>query len=449
MLFKITIYTYILYCLSGVFLFTSVSALPTTATTAPENTSKLSLATVVKKTLQQNPEVLKNRAYRLAADAAIRQAKSGFLPKVSGSLGVGRSNTTTTYSTSTSENSLSPIMTNFSITQPVFSGFGTYNLVQQRKEEFKGASFNESYTKEDLALQATSAYLNVLLNKHLHELTKNNVGVHKEILTKVDIKYKGGGGTKADVDLAAGRLAEKMARLHNIEGAEANSIANFIKVVGIEPQNLFLPKEVPTLPKNLPLALNMTLEKNPAYFAAYANFKSATKALDVSKSTLLPTVDFEATQADSKNYSGYESRNKDRRGMLVARYNLFNGASDISDIDKSAQYRQAAMYDFYNTKNKVIESTTKAWNKFQADQASLTEHYKHLYAAEQALDGYKQQFDLGKTSLLNVLDMEDEVYNAKIDVINGQYAVIIDHYILLANIGMLAAYFTHKDKDNG
>jgi len=444
MLCRITIYAYLLLLAGSVFDI----ALAENQTI--DNNAKFSLSDAVNKTLHEHPNILKNSANRLAANAAVEQAKSGFLPRIDTQFSIGRSNTTRVYPTSTSntQNSLYPSTANVSITQPIFSGLSTYNLLRQRREEFNVAKFTENISKEDLALQAVYSYINVLLTKHLHQLYIHNINVHKEILNKVDIKYKGGGGTKADVDLAAGRLSQKTARLRDIEGSEANSIADFLEITGITPKNLFLPEEVPNLPDSLPKALEITLEKHPAYSAALANFKATTKAAAVSKAVLFPQIDLQFGKYDNKNDQGIELNTRDTRGVLIARYNLFNGGNDINNIDKFEYYRLAAQYNLQDTKNKVIEKTTKIWNKLKADELSLKENYKHLHSAAKTLAAYKEQFELGRNTLLNVLDMENEVFNARVDVANGQYIVIIDRYEVLANIGELATYF-NKDKQNG
>lgn len=412
-----------------------------------DNNSQLSIAIAVNKTLREHPNILRNAANRMAANSAIQQAKSGFMPRIDTQFGVGRSSTSLGYPVATYDqnNVLNLATSSVSITQPIFSGLSTYNLLRQRKEEFKAANYTENVSKEDLALQAVYAYINVLLTRHLHNLFMHNINVHKEILNKVDIKYKGGGGTKADVDLATGRLAQKMARLREVEGSEANSVADFLEVVGMVPQNIFLPKEAPALPSTLSVTLDMALKNNPARCAAEANFNAADRAVAVSKSVLLPEINLQFSKTDNKNDGGTNLHTRDTRGVLVARYNIFNGGGDINNIDRVKYYRQAALYNLRDTKNKIIEKTTKMWHKLRADRLSLEENYKHLHAVEKTLAAYKEQFYLGRNTLLNVLDMEDEVFNAKVRVANGQYILIIDRYELLANMGILAAYF-NKDK---
>lgn len=418
----------------------------TASTTTKNCSSKQSLTMIVKKTLKQNPAILKNSSKRQAAHSAIKQAKGGFLPKVDSTLKVGRSNTIITYPTNTTRNALNPNTADIIITQPIFSGLSTYNLVQQRKEEFKAASFTEKFTKEDLALQAVYAYINFLRFEHIRILAIRNINIHKEILAKVNLKYKSSAGTKADVDLTVGRLSEAKARLRNIEGAKENSVANFLKIVGITPHDLFTPTKIPNIPNNLNSTLDMALANNPIHFAALANFKAASKAVSVEKSNLMPKINIEVNQSYSNDFSGSQYNTRDTRGMLVARYNLFNGTSDLNNIDRASYYRQASLYNLHDTRNNIIEKTTKAWNKLKTDESSLIEYHKHLSASKKALYGYKKLFELGRASLLNVLDMENEVFDSEINVITNEYSIIIDRYELLANMGMLARYFENTDK---
>lgn len=398
-----------------------------------------SLDYVVKHALENNPNVLEDQARLSAAEYARKQAIGGYFAKVDTRFAYGRE---TTKSPNTLEDyiTLNRTERGIYVTQPIFSGFSTYNLVKQRKLETKSAAFMQAYTKELIALQAVQAYLNVLRINQLRWLTKENVRTHEQIYRKVMTLYRGGGGRRGDVKLAYGRLSESRSFLHSVEAAQKNYGATFVQVTGLQPGKLELP-QTPRVPNNLKDAVNIALEKNPAMLRAEEQVNSTAVSVDVAKGKMLPRVDIQASANDDNNLYGLEGKNRDMRAMVVAQYNLFNGGSDHALINQSHQYHIAAIHNRNDIERKIIEDVHQSWNSLVADRARLKELQSHVESSREVVKDYQQRFHLGRSSLLDVLNVENELYNAKIDLINEEYAIISDSYGLLQSMGVLVSYF--------
>ena len=56
---------------------------------------------------------------------------------------------------------------------------------------------------------------------------------------------------------------------------------------------------------------------------------------------------------------------------------------------------------------------------------------------EERLDAYQKLFELGQRSLLNLVDTERELFNARSDLINNQFLVLSSAYRVLATMGVL------------
>ena len=61
----------------------------------------------------------------------------------------------------------------------------------------------------------------------------------------------------------------------------------------------------------------------------------------------------------------------------------------------------------------------------------------HVGASEQVVRSYKQQFDIGQRSLLDVLDTEDELFRARAALVTGEFDALFGAYRLLASAGLL------------
>ena len=58
-------------------------------------------------------------------------------------------------------------------------------------------------------------------------------------------------------------------------------------------------------------------------------------------------------------------------------------------------------------------------------------------ASKSALQAYRKQFNLGQRTLIDLLDQENEVFQANINLINGENDVAFSTYRILAGTGKL------------
>lgn len=397
------------------------------------------LTYVVKHTLHNNPNVLQKQANIKASEAALNAALGGYAPNIDVRFAAGSNG----YYHEDVDNDFTDLMgnrTGFLIIQPVFSGLSTYNLAKQRRYEIKTTKYQEAYTKELLALAAINAYMDVLRYSKLRVLAAANVRTHQKTLADVKTLYKGGAGRKSSLDLAKGRLSQSKATQHNITELYQNAVAEFINVVGFAPRRL-RPTASPRVPSTLTTVQNIALQIHPALQAAKKITASTQAAVAVSKGRLFPTIDIEASANNSYNMYGDKGWDKDRRAMVVANYNLFRGGSDIATVHQTQQQHIAAWQNQQDVKRQVIETTTTAWDALQADRSQLPELQVHVIASKQVLQGYREQFKIGRRTLLDVLNTENELFSSQISLVNAQYALKVDAYSLLASMGTLAKQF--------
>lgn len=401
-----------------------------------------SLTYVVQKTLQQNPNILESQAREREARANLRVAQGGFLPQVGVQAANGRGSYNDEYRSEIIKTT-NETEAGINLVQPIFSGLTTKNTVSQRRFEFRASSYNKVYTEEQLALQAVNAYLEMLRLRKLQQLALDNTKTHEIILRKVTILFKGGGGQKGDVDLADGRLAQSKNTLELVNKSLQNAQAFFIKVVGEEPQKLKDP-QLPVLSQDM---LDLTTSKilayqhNPALLSYQEGVKAAKAQVAVAKGKLSPTLNLQLSANDNNNTYGNDYHNKDVRGMAVLGYNLYNGGSDVAAIDAATQNLSATLQKRDTVQREVTNNLVSALNTLNADKIRLKDLQRHVQSSVQVLDSYRKQFTLGRRTLLDVLNIEDELFNAKADLLNGEYALCNDTYALLAAIGYLAAEF--------
>ena len=121
-----------------------------------------------------NPTLQAQRAYTRSVDENVAIARSGYRPNIylAGTYQEVNSNDDLESNTSSSGNTAKSISAN--ISQPIFSGFQTVNSVKSADSQVKAEQSNLMNTEQNILLNASTAYLNVVQNAAIVDLQKNN-----------------------------------------------------------------------------------------------------------------------------------------------------------------------------------------------------------------------------------------------------------------------------------
>ena len=130
------------------------------------------------------------------------------------------------------------------VVQPIFNGFSTYNAVKAADNAAK-AELNMLYNVEQtVLLQAGTAYLDVVRDEAIVNLQKNNERLLKKQLDETLARYDVGEVTRTDVAQSRASYAQAQSDLVLAEGNLAISKANYLDVIGHEPQKVVFPENL-------------------------------------------------------------------------------------------------------------------------------------------------------------------------------------------------------------
>lgn len=380
-------------------------ALPLTSTWAA------TLPEVVEQAILRNPEVQARWHQFRAAGEEVSAAKGGYLPRIDASAYAGRE--WRDYPTTGKQNFNQP-GANIELRQTLFDGFATRSAVRRAGYLNQTRYYELLAASDSIASEAARAYLDVLRYRRLTELARDNWATHKELYEQINSRVKAGVGRRVDLEQGAGRLAlaesnwlTEAANLHDVS-------ARFERLVGTLPASELssLPALLGELPKDdetLPLALR----QNPSFLAAIANLRSTRAQLDAQKSTNYPQLEFRASQGLNRNEDGVNGNYRKGLVQLALSYNLFRGGSDTARTRAAGEQLNAA----FDLRDKTCRDIRQETRIAQNDLRKLSEQIKYLdqhqLSTEKARDAYRQQFDIGQRSLLDLLDTENELFEAK------------------------------------
>lgn len=408
------------------------------------------LATTLEETvalaLQTNPEVGVVQADREAIDQELRQARAQYLPSVDvrAAYGPEFSNSPATRNRDTrppggdASTTLMRAESQLTLSQMLFDGFATRSEVERQLARINSAAYRVQEAAEFIGLDAIEAHLDVLRNQELVELAEQNLAEHRRILGQVSQLERDGAIGIADVRQTEARVAAAQTALATANGNLRDAKAMYIRVVGIQPEDLDDP--VPpryALPESAEAAAADAAVSSPTVQIASADIGAAEADLTGSRSGYYPRVDLEFGTSANNNLDGIRGGNVDAQALLVLRYNLFRGGGDIAREREAFARIGEARQQLLVARRAASEDARIGYNAL----ITALERVEALRAAAVAQratrDAYAQQFDLGQRSLLDLLDAENELFIARSNLVTAEYTATFAVYRVLAVTGDL------------
>lgn len=389
-----------------------------------------------------NPDVLSNTAKGLSAKQGIDKAKGSYYPTVDVSTGFGRErslNPTTQAIDDTQVAILNRTESLVEVRQNLYAGGGIVNEVRRNQFITQSQRWKTQGVAEDLALEITKDYLAVLMNERLYSYAIANLKEHKALYGMIKERADAGITREAEVDQALARLALAESNKISAESNLQESRINYAKVVGKWPEHLTWPR-IP-LNKDLPSTLTKALEKgmdnHPTVKSSYADVKQAKSQYEVARAAYYPKVDLVVSSSKNKNLSGLVGPNNSDLAAIRMNYNAFRGGADAAFVRQTAYQVQ----DAYEQKNRTLlqlkEAIRLSWNTYISAALRLTPLKHHVTASRKTRIAYQDEFKVGKRSLLDLLDSQNEFFESQNQLARGQNDEMLSRFRILNGIGSL------------
>ncbi len=398
-----------------------------------------SLIETVGTTLNTNPDIHVGQYNVEAADQLRKQARGGYFPVVDIVLATGKenSNNTTTRAANLDDLRLTRDDRSIRVTQLLYDGFSTRNFVKQQTALLDSAVARLGSTRENVSLRAIQVYLEVLKRDAVVSLASENLRQHDSTLGKIRERFESGVGTKVDVVQTQGRRAQAKSAVMLTERDAKNGRAEFYRVVGENAVDLDNPDPITGLPGSLGEALEIAYRNNPSLIAAEAELQAAIASRKQARGSFHPRLDIELGVTRNEDVDGSIGANDDETAVVRMTYNVFRGGADRARVNETEAREFAARESLRSNRLAVEEDVTLIWNELQDILIRLEYLKAHVESTEEVLKVYNEQLGLGKRTLLDLLDVQNELLRARIAYLSGQYTARLARYRVLASAGRL------------
>lgn len=392
------------------------------------------------KALESNPDVQASWHEFKAAAFGVRVARAGYLPSVDLAASAGETSRDYdgrgTYSTAQGQ---------VTLTQMLFDGFRTSGEVK-RMDGIRLVRYYELLnTVETTALDAVRAYEDVKRNRDLVDLARNNYAKHREVYSQIEERVSTGVGRRVDLEQVAGRLALAESNLLTEASNLHDVTARYLRIVGQLPAEQLTASDLAAqqLPPSVREALLLAYQGNPGFHAAIKNISAAESAVKVERSGYYPKAELRARGVTNRNQNGFDNRNDpdswgDENAVeLAITYNLYSGGANraavrrsLEQVNQAKDLRDQACVD-------LRQNTQIAYNDSQRIREQLISLQQHKLSSDKVRTAYAEQFNIGQRTLLDLLDAENEYFQASRALITAEGELEVAYARSLAAMGSL------------
>ncbi len=407
-----------------------VLTLPTQAETLPQ---------MVQKVLATHPELLAGRAQLRASEEGLTAAKSGYYPSLSVAVGGGSEwsdNPATRLAGKEVELSRSEAAV--MLKQPLYDGGQTSALTERETATVTSRQQQVAELEQQVVLQGVEVYIGVLRAQQELELVKDNLAVHQKIKAQIEQRVKGGAGTDADLKQTEARLALARTRLLVAQSGLQEASARYQRVVGEPPSRLEpLPKiSAPLLQQPLESLLTRLRSQSPTLQRAEADIRVSEAEQALMGTPLRPQIALELSTTHHNNIDATAGVNADRLAMVRLNYLLATGGGDFARQRRAAELVESSRQQREKAQRELEERLALYHNQWQMSRDQLPFLQKHADSSTTVRNAYQQQFEVGRRTLLDLLDGENELFTARQTLIRGEFQFQQSEYRLL---GLLQA----------
>ncbi len=384
-----------------------------------------------------NPRIKAQRRTAEQSNERVSQAIGGFRPTISANYQRGKQRNSFDGSQKETENLDNRTL---SLEQPIFLGGRNFYNLDASKETAKANWAGVVSIEQEVLLDAAVTYMDVVQHYALIELSTNNVKVLEQQLAASQDRFSVGDVTRTDVAQSQARLAQAKADLIEAEGNFEVSLAKFERVMSYRPENfpLPLPQSIPPLPTTMEEGIKKALANNPNVKASGFFKQAANSAVGIASSNLLPQVTLQGqiSRQEGAGVLGNSEFDSDQI-LLNVDIPLYQNGSEYSQRREAELAAQQSAHELEDTKESIREALIQAWEGHEAALATIDAQEEQVEAAEIALDGVRQENQYGARTVLEVLDAEQELFIARVNLVRANRSRYVSLYNLLSVLGDL------------
>jgi len=416
-------------------------ALPATALAAAisQPVAADTLREALAQVYRSNPTLTGARAGLRATDEEVNIARAQGLPELSADASYNRFVKRSANAFTSPKEAAGASAT---VVVPLYEGGFVRNSIRAAKARVEQGRASLQSTEGDVFAQAVAAYMDVIRDTAIVDLNANNVKVLGTDLQASRDRFEVGDLTRTDVAQSEARLSIARSDLQQAQAALDASRQAYLEVVGKFPDNLQPPPPLPPLPATPEDAVDIAIAANPDLAAATQAARAADYDIGVAESFRLPRLRAAGT-GDYTDYRGtlaggaaaVKQVDKTATLSVTASIPLYQGGGPAARVRQAQARRSQALERRTATERSVIARVRTAFSRYQAALGVIQSSQAAVSANELALEGVRAEQGVGNRNVLDVLNAEQELLNARSTLVSARREAYVAGFELLAAMG--------------
>jgi adhesin transport system outer membrane protein len=418
-------------------LLTSVAILPF------HNSLAETLQESVEQALSANPSVEAAQISKNIAQEDRKEARSGLFPEISTNLSAGRvyADTSTTRGLTVSRGAAYSWYGegSASITQPIFDGMESVSRMDAAKERILSADYNITDVRENLALQAVQAHLSIMQAQATLDKTRSYIQVIESYLDRIQMMVDEGVADQSEVAQAENINLMLQSALADYRGQLEAALASYKQIVGTLPKSdLMKPSKTSVkILENVEDAIQFAKNNHPLIKAGENELRAAAFDVKAEKAGYYPDLDGEMSylQKDQKEDIGGEVI--DGRALVRMTWDFELGGAQKARTNRSKEVYSEILAQNRETIRTIEGDIRRAYAEYETAKNQMELVQKREVVTSELLDAYETQFEGARVRLLQLMQAENQLFNAQLESITAEYRYLLSQYSVLASMGQL------------
>lgn len=389
------------------------------------------LADALIQAYQTNPRIRIGQSVLDAANAAVSETTASALPQVSAT-----ANASLARDFDTDDSTERDLSLRLAMNQIIFDGGQSRYALQAMQQTALSSEQRLLAAEQAVLLDAVTAFVNVRRDQQLVTLAASNVDVLTEELRASNDRFEIGLLSRTDVSQTQARLSAARAELEIRRGALLRSREIYRSVIGSEPQDLVSPPPPPELPPDVAAAEAVAMERHPRVLEALLNMEAASATANQMRGNWIPTLSADISHT-LRRQSTRDSTSSRLSAGLTGRATLFDSGKSRSQRQRANAVLAQRRHELQLAGAVTRQSIRIAYSNWIVANASVDAIEQQVESAQLALEGVREEQSLGARSTLDVLNAEQEVRNARANLLTATRDVFVAAYTVLFEMGLL------------
>ncbi|HJD76237.1 MAG TPA: TolC family protein [Bacteroides reticulotermitis] len=327
---------------------------------------------------------------------------------------------------------------------PLFTGFQLPNQYSLAKLNLKAAIEDLNKAKEDIAINVTSSYLQVLFNLELSKVAQNQIALSQDQLKRLNGLFEVGKASPAEVAEAQARVAQDQMSAVQADNNYKLSLLDLSQLLELPtPEGFTLesPKEdiefaALTPPDDI---YTQALAYKPSIKAAEYRLKGSSNSIRIAQSALYPQLSFSAGLGSSyytvngkseKSFSSQLKNNLNKYVGLSLNVPIFNRFSTRNQIRTARLQQTSLALQLDDAKKTLYKEIQQAWYNAVAAESKYNSSEAAVSANEASFQLMSEKFNNGKSTFVEYNEAKLNLTKALSDRIQAKYDYLFRSKIL-------------------